>query len=417
MKMPLYAQTATFAQYESAHACLRGADGVAAAGDFGALFPIDRSYTFLNHGSFGSCPHEVLAAQAQFRLEIEARPIEMLARKLTPMLRDSATRVARFVGADARRLGFVVNATEAINAVLRSLSWRAGDEVVVVDHVYNAMRQSVRRLADEHGVILREIDVPLPVRSAQDWIDAVVGAFGPRTRLVLIDHVTSPTALVVPVDRIVAEARSRGIFTIVDGAHAPGSIELSIDAIGADAYAANMHKWCCAPKGSGILVVREGLDGAMHPLATSHEYGKGFAAEFDWQGTRDPTAWLATPSAIEFFERFGWPAVRARNHALAAWAQEFLAARWQVEPISPLDGSMLASMAAVPLPTGIEALFSSAAVFQEELYRRERIEIPIIDWKGRWLARVSCHLHTTPAMIERLDEAVRAAISRASRRA
>ena len=374
-------------------------------------FPLDRSYCFLNHGSFGSCPHEVLAAQKRFRDEIEARPIEMLGRKLTPLLRDAASRVARFVGTTPERLGFVTNATDAINAVLRSIAWRAGDEVVVVDHVYGAMRQSIKRLGDEHGVVLREAEVPLPVRSARDWIDPVAEAFNERTRLLLIDHITSPTALVLPVEAIVRLARARGIFTIVDGAHAPGSIALDIDAVGADAYAANMHKWCCAPKGSGILVVRRGLEAQVHPLATSHEYGRGLTLEFDWQGTRDATAWLATPAAIEFFERAGWPAVRERNHALAAWTQRELCARWQVEPISPLDGSMLASMTTVRIPAGAEARFASPAALQAALYDRERVEIPVIDWKGRWHVRVSCHLHTAPEMVARLDAAMRAVLS------
>jgi isopenicillin-N epimerase len=327
-------------------------------------FPLDRSYTFLNHGSFGSCPFEVLREQSRWRDEIEARPIEMLARKLTPLLRGVASRVAQFVGASADRVGMVVNATEAINAVLRSRSWERGDEVIVVDHVYGAMRQSVRRLGDEFGVVLREVEVPLPVRTPDAWVGAVRSAIGPRTKLLLIDHITSPTALVVPVAEIVCIAREQGVFTIVDGAHAPGSIDLDVDAIGADAYAANLHKWCCAPKGSAFITVRDGLEASVHPLATSHDYGRGFAPEFDWQGTRDVTAWLATPCALDYFARVGWSALRRRNHEMAAWSQRELCDRWQVEPLSPLDGSMLASMAAVRIPEGGESKFESPAAFR-----------------------------------------------------
>ncbi|MFM7052853.1 MAG: aminotransferase class V-fold PLP-dependent enzyme, partial [Planctomycetota bacterium] len=237
--------------------------------DLAALFPLDRSYTFLNHGSFGSVPFEVLAAQQAARMEIEARPIEMLGRRIGELLKGPRERVAQFVGTDPARLGFVVNATEGINAVLRSLRWERGDEVVVIDHVYNAMRQSLRRLGDESGVVTREVRVPLPVRSGAEVRDAVVAAFGARTRMVLIDHVTSPTAIVVPVAEIVREARARGIFTLVDGAHAPGSIELDVDAIDADAYTANLHKWVCAPKGCAFLSVHAGLAAEVHPLATS----------------------------------------------------------------------------------------------------------------------------------------------------
>ena len=369
--------------------------------DLAALFALDRSYTFLNHGSFGSTPLEILALQDRLRREIEARPIEMLARRLGPLLRTAAQDVARFVGTEGRRLGFVTNATEGINAVLRSMRWEAGDEVVVIDHVYNAMRQSIRRLGDESGVVLREIPVPVPVDSPRRFVEAIEGALTARTRLVLIDHVTSPTALVVPVAEIVRIARARGVATIVDGAHAPGSIDLAIDAIGADAYAANLHKWCCAPKGSGILVTSPELSAQHHPLATSHDYGRGFATEFDWQGTRDPTAWLDSPGAIAFFERFGWPAVRRRNHAMATWAQRELCRAWDVAPLSPLDGSMLASMATVPVPASVRARFATVPEFEAALHAR-RLELPVIDFAGAWHIRVSCHLHTSPAMIDRL---------------
>jgi isopenicillin-N epimerase len=377
-----------------------------AAGDLAALFPLDRSYTFLNHGSFGSTPLEVLAAQQSIRAELEARPIEMLDRKMKRMLPEARARVAKFVGTDPERLGFVGNATEGVNAVLGSMRWQAGDEVVVVDHVYNAMRQSLRRLARDAGIVIREVDVPLPLRSPSDWIDRVCAAFSQRTRLLLIDHITSPTALVVPVREIVAAARARGIMTLVDGAHTPGSIALSVDEIGADAYTANLHKWVCAPKGCAILVVRSGLESSVHPLATSHFFGEGFGREFDWQGTRDFSPWLCAPIAIDFFARFGWERVRAHNHALACWSQRFLCARWQVEPLSPLEGSMLASMAAVRLPDGVQDRFASATALQAELYDRHRIELPVIDWKGRWHCRVSCHLHTAPALVQRLADVV-----------
>lgn len=377
-----------------------------AEGDLGALFPIDRSYTFLNHGSFGSVPHEVLAVQQEWRMQIEARPIEMIDRRMKSLLPAARERVARFVGARAEHIGFVVNATEGVNAVLRSLRWNRGDEVVVVDHVYNAMRQSLRRLAAETGIIVREVEIALPVRDAQAWFDAVVGAFNARTRLLLLDHITSPTALVLPAAQLVAAARARGIYTLVDGAHAPGSIALDVDAIGADAYTANLHKWVCAPKGTAFLAVSADHAAATHPLATSHFFSEGFGREFDWQGTRDLSAWLSAPAAIDFFSRFGWDRVRAHNHAMATWSQAFLCQRWSVAPLSPVDGSMLASMAAVRLPAGVQERFPTAVALQAHLYDRHRIEIPVIDWKGIWHARVSCHLHTTPDLVERLAEVV-----------
>ncbi|MFZ9880488.1 MAG: aminotransferase class V-fold PLP-dependent enzyme [Phycisphaerales bacterium] len=377
------------------------------AGDLADLFPLDRSYTFLNHGSFGSVPHEVLAAQHGIRMEIEARPIEMLGRRIGELLKAPRERVARFVGTDPDRLGFVVNATEGINAILRSMPWSRGDEVVVIDHVYNAMRQSLRRLGDESGVVIREVRVPLPVRGPAEVRDAVLAAFGPRTQMVLIDHITSPTALVIPVEDIVREARARGIFTLVDGAHAPGSIALDVDGLGADAYTANLHKWVCAPKGCAFLAVSAALAASVHPLATSHLYAQGYVKEFEWQGTRDFSPWLAAPAAIGFFERFGWSEVRRHNHAMATWVQAFLSDAWGVPPLTPIDGSMLASMAIAQVPPAVQRRFDSVEALQAHLYDAHRIELPVIDWHGAWHMRVSCHLHTRPALVERLAEVVR----------
>lgn len=377
-----------------------------AAGDLASIFSLDRSYTFLNHGSFGAVPKEVQAVQNRWRLEIEARPIEFLGRRLDGLLADARAQVAAFVGASADRLGFVTNATEGVNAVLAAIDWREGDEIVVLDQVYNAMRQSVRRLADRWGVRLVEVGLPYPVAHPDGIVERVLGALGPRTRMLLIDHVTSPTAVVVPIERMVREARARGIVVLVDGAHAPGSIPLAIDRIGADAYVANLHKWCCAPKGAAILVVDADLAPRVHPLATSHRYGEGFAREFDWQGTRDVTPFLTSPAAIAFFDRYGWNAVRAHNHALARWAQATLAARWNTPLLTPSDGSMLASMAPVRLPASIVARYARADAFQAWLYAEERIEVPIIEWKGAWHARVSCHLHVRPEDVLRLAEAV-----------
>ncbi len=373
------------------------------------LFPLDASYAFLNHGSFGSCPFEVLSEQARWRDELEARPIEFLGRRLPGLLREAAAAVARFVGTDPARLGFTVNATEGINAFLRSMAWRGGDEVVVLDQAYGAVRKSLSRLEHEFGIVVREATVPLPVRTPAAFIEAVDAAISSRTRLVLIDHVTSPTALVVPVAEIVRRAKARGIPALVDGAHAPGSIDLSIDAIGADGYAANLHKWCCSPKGAAILVVSESWRSQVHPLATSHDYGRDFNAEFDWQGTRDPTAWLAAPAALRCFARFGWGAVRARNHALAAWSQSALCEMWGVEPVSPQDGSMLASMAAIRVPEQVARAHASAEDMQAWLYRAHRIEVPVIDWGGCRHVRVSAHLHTRPRDVMRLGEAILAA--------
>lgn len=370
------------------------------------LFPLDRSYTFLNHGSFGSVPHEVAAAARRWREEIEARPIEMLDRRLDGLLREAVREVARFVGSTAERTGFVVNATEGVHAFLRSMQWKAGDEVLVLDQVYNAMRQQLRRLADEAGVVVREVALPWPVAGEEELVGLVLRAVGERTRLAIIDHVTSPTAVVMPIAAIVAGLRARGVVVLVDGAHAPGSIALDVDAIGADAYVANLHKWTCAPKGCAFLAVGPEWHDRVRPLATSHRFGEGYAREFDWQGTRDPSPWLTAPAAIAFFDRFGWRRVRARNHEMAVRAQRMLVESWGVEPLTPLDGSRLASMAPVAVPEAVRARFASARALQSALYARHRIEIPVIEWRDRWHVRVSCHLHVREADLATLREAL-----------
>ena len=370
------------------------------------LFPLDRSYTFLNHGSFGSVPHEVAAVARRWREDIEARPIEMLDRRLDGLLRDAVREVARFVGSTPSRTGFVVNATEGVHAFLRSIRWKAGDEVIVLDQVYNAMRQQLLRLVEEEGIVLREVALPWPVDSGDSIVALVEAAVGERTRLAIIDHVASPTAVVMPVAPIVERLRARGVVVLVDGAHAPGSLPLAVDAIGADAYVANLHKWPCAPKGCAFLAVGADWHDRVRPLATSHRFREGFAREFDWQGTRDPSPWLTAPAAIAFFERFGWPRVRARNHAMAAWAQRMLAESWGVAPLTPADGSLLASMAPVAVPERVRARFPSVRALQAALYGRHRIEIPVIEWRDRWHVRVSCHLHVREADVLVLRDAL-----------
>lgn len=398
--------------------------------DLADLFPLDRSYTFLNHGSFGSVPHEVLAAQQRWRMEVEARPIEMLGRRMDDLLRDARSAVARFVGVAPHQLGFVTNATEGVHAVFRSIDWKRGDEIVTTDHVYGAMRQSIRRLADEFGVVLREVTVPLPVSGPDDFVAPVIEAFSARTRLLLIDHITSPTALVLPVVQLAEAAKARGILVLIDGAHAPGSINLHINAIPCDAYTGNLHKWVCAPKGCAFVAGVGAFAERLKPIATSHRYGEGLVREFDWQGTRDMTPWLTAPAALQYLERIGgtgvagegvagegvcdegsgWERVRRHNHDLAVWAMQTLVEQWSVESLSPLDGSMLASMAAIPVPAQVQKRFASEVALQAHLYDVHRIEIPVIDWKGRWHVRVSCHLHTTPDLIERLGVVVRSLV-------
>ena len=299
--------------------------------------------------------------------------------------------------------GLVTNATEGVNAVLHSLRFTAGDELLTTTHVYNAVRQAMKFTCARSGAGYREVDLPATVRSPADIADVVVGALSDRTRLLVIDHVTSPTALVFPVERIAAACAEGGVDLLIDGAHAPGMVPLDVGRIGAAYYAGNLHKWAFAPRGAAFLWVRPDRRGQIHPAVISHHYGEGFCREFSWQGTRDFSAWLAVPRALQFTADLGGDAVREHNHAMAAWAHRLLCERLRVpQPLSPLDGSMLGSMAAVPLPERLAQIGEPELdALQQRLYSEHRIEMPLTRLAGRLLLRVSCQVFNTPGQYER----------------
>lgn len=362
--------------------------------------------TFLNHGSFGATPKVISNTADDWRRRIEAEPIELLGRRLPALLDEAKSRIGAFLGADPANLGFVTNATEGVNAVLRSLRLKPGDELLTTNHVYNAVRQSMKFAATQVGGTVREIELPLPIMSSQAIAERVIGAFSTQTRLLVIDHVTSPTALVFPVEAIARACAARGIELLVDGAHAPGMVPLDLRALG-DAgvtfYAGNLHKWCCASKGTAFLWARPDRAKTVHPLVISHNYGQGMSEEFGWQGTRDYAGWLSAGAAIDFLGSFDWNAVRAHNHAVATWAHQMLCARLQVEPISPLDGVLLGSMATVRLPPPLNALDAPGlCALQQSLYDEQKIEVPLFTWSEQAFLRVSCQIYNTPEDYERL---------------
>ncbi|MCH8151799.1 MAG: aminotransferase class V-fold PLP-dependent enzyme [Planctomycetes bacterium] len=366
---------------------------------------LDRSIAFLNHGSYGATPKVVLETQTAWRTRIEARPVEQLERRRDEMLGGAKQAVAQFINAEPKDFGFVTNATGGVNAVLRSLQFGRGDELVTTSHVYNAIRQAMRHAADRSGATVVEVKIPLPIASPDVVVGAVTAALTGRTRLVVIDHITSPTAILFPVETILAACAARGIDVLVDGAHAPGMVDLNVGQLNASYYTANLHKWVCAPKGSAFLWVRPDKQGGIHPNTISHFLGEGLAKEFGWQGTRDITAWLCAKDAIDFMGGFGWDQVRRHNHELATWVQALLSRQWGVEPSTPLDGSMLGSMVTVGLPDGARRHESTAAL-QAKLFDRFHIEVPIIEWDDRWWVRASCQVYNTADQYERLGDAV-----------
>ena len=388
--------------------------------DLQRLWTLDRSVVYLNHGSFGACPKVVQEYQSALRERMEREPVDFLDRELPDRLALCRETVGAFVGAEPEGLAFVPNATTAINAALRSLPMADGDEILTTDHAYGACRKAMEFLARRRGARVVAAPVPFPLGGPDDVVEAVLSAVSPRTRVAVLDHVTSPTALVFPVERLVAELRGRGIETIVDGAHALGMLPLRLDEWGAACYAANAHKWLCAPKGAAILHVRADLRLRVRPLVVSHGYDPStgdvrFRAEWDWLGTSDPTPWLSIPECIRFLGGVvegGWPALRLRNHALALRARKILCDAFEVE--APCPESMIGSMASVPLPRAAEGA-PAAGLDREGLGRYVR-EHGIESWfsarPSGMLVRASAQAYNAEGQYERLAEVLLEALGR-----
>jgi isopenicillin-N epimerase len=380
---------------------------------------LDPDVTFLNHGSFGATPIAVLARQDEYRARLEREPVRFMLRELEPLLDAARATVAEFVGAAPEDIAFVPNATAGVNAVLRSLDLDRHDELLVTTHEYNASRNTLDYVAALSGAKVVVADVPFPIQSPDIVIERILAQVTERTRILLIDHITSQTALILPVERLVAEMRARGIDTLIDGAHAPGMIPLDVRAIGAAYYTGNFHKWVCAPKGAGFLYVARNRQASIRPAIISHGANatrtdrSRYLLEFDWTGTHDPTAWLCVPEAMRFIPSLvegGWPEVRRRNHDLALRARDLLCQRLGIA--HPAPDAMLGSMAALPLPDGT-ALDASALyggdVLQDELLDKYSIEVPLMPWPHppKRLLRVSAQLYNELADYERLADALR----------
>ena len=315
--------------------------------DVRAEWQLDPDFLTVNHGSFGATPLVVRAEQDAWRARMEAQPTRFMS-QLPALLREAADRLGLFVGAEGRDIAFLDNATTCCNAVLRSVTLAPGDEVLVLSHVYGAVRNTVRFVTERAGAKMTEAAIPFPGTTEDGVVAAVAGALTERTRLAVIDHITSASALVLPVARIVTACRAAGVPVLVDGAHAPGQIDLDIPVIGADWYTGNCHKWPCAPKGSAFLWAAAERQAGLHPTVISHGLGQGFLTEFDWTGTRDPSAALSVPAALEFHERLGGADLRARNRTLAAEGAALVARRLNTE--TGTSGPMAGAMGLVRLP-------------------------------------------------------------------
>ena len=343
-------------------------------------FLLDPDVTYLTHGTFGACPRPVLEDYQRWQRELEREPVQFLDRRLDGLLLEVREALGAYLGARAGDLAFVPNATTGMNTVARSLGLGPDDEVLTTDHEYGAVTYAWEATG------ARVVQAPLE----SPWEHATA-----RTRVLSISHITSATAVVIPVEEHCRRARELGILSVVDGAHAPGQVPVDLAAIGADAYAGNCHKWLCAPKGAGFLWVRPELQERIRPLVVSWGWPEDdFVARHAWQGTRDPAAWLAIPAAIEFQREWGWDEVRARCRVLV---ERFVEASG-LEPV----GRPFAQMASVELPS------CDPVEVQRGLWDDHRIEVPSFDWQGRPLLRISVQGYNDEADVDRLVGALAA---------
>lgn len=378
------------------------------------LWYLDPDTTYLNHGTVGAPPRAVVAEQMRLMEAIERHPARFMLRELADPERDrphqrsrlrlAADAVAPFVGiSDGDDLLFVDNITAGANAVLRSFPFEPDDEIVVTSLGYGGIVNAARFAARDRGCTIRTIELPRPGAPAGAFVDAIADGLSERTRVVVVDHVTASTALVLPLAAIAAVCHAHGALVLADGAHVPGNINLDIPALGVDWYTANLHKWAWTPRSSGILWAAPEQRGHLHPAVISWGLDHGLAEEFDLLGTRDPTAHLCAPFAIDLLESYGEGAVMAYNHDLAWWAAHHLADRWDVDFATP--ESMIGSMVTVRLPTSLTTADRTAGELQAAL-DEAAIEIPVFAVGDGFEARISAQVYCDRDDIDRLATAV-----------
>jgi len=385
-------------------------------------FLLDPRFVFLNHGSFGACPRGVFDRATLFREAFERDPIGFVTRELEPGLDEARQAVARFVGADATDIAFVKNATTGVNTVLASLDLTPGDEVLVTDHGYGACNIAAAEWAARSGARVVTATVPFPIAGPGAVVEAVLARVTPKTKLAIVDHVTSPTGVLFPVAELARELRAHGVQVLVDGAHGPGMVPLELRTLGVDYYTGNFHKWCCTPKGTAFLWAEKDLQSRLHPLVRSHGARSQrtdrsrFLLEFDWTGSDDPSGVLALPFALDFVGGLmpgGWDAIRAHNRVLALEARAILLEAVGGKPACPDE--MVGALAAVILPDAPAATSAPPGwPFAEPLYSalRERhgIEAMVIHFPRapQQLVRVSAHVYNHRADYEVLARALQA---------
>jgi isopenicillin-N epimerase len=378
-------------------------------------FLLDPDVIFLNHGSYGACPKPVFEDYQRWQLALERQPVQFLNshRDLGGNLRSMREAMAREFGTTPDNIAAVTNATSGLNIVAQSLPLRPGDEILTTDHEYSALEKTWAYVTRKTGARVVIVEVPLPLTSAKAFHDAIVAGMTERTRVLFLSHITSPTALLFPIESLIAEARRRGIYSVIDGAHTPGHIPLALDAMGADFYSGNCHKWLMSPKGSAFLYVRPEHQALIDPLVISHGWtadnkepgvrgpfgNSAFVDEIEMQGTRDPAAWLAVPAAIAFRRQHDWWSVAAECRRLA---QETASRLRQLTGLAPLSSPEFSApqMVSMPIPA------CDVTAIKELLLSRYHIEIPVLVWRGHHIVRLSCQGYNRRAQMDVLIDAL-----------
>ncbi len=366
-----------------------------------SLFLLDPEVVFLNHGSFGACPKPVFAAYQTWQLDLERQPVAFLGRSVDALLTEARTVLAEYVNAASDDVVFVANATAGVNTIAKAISLQAGDEILTTDHEYGACLTTWGRVAAEVGAVVVERRVTLPLVSDEEFVEQFWAGVTPKTRVVYLSHITSPTALTFPVAEICRRARAAGIISVIDGAHAPGQIPVDLHQIDPDFYTGNCHKWLCAPKGSGFVYVRREHQEYVHPLIISWGYRDGdtFISRHQVQPTRDPAAFLTVPTAIQFQRDHNWDAVRQQCHAAAVDLRNAINAWSGLQALCSDDH--FAQMFTVEVPP------CDPAVVKDRLYEEYRIELPMFNWQGKPCLRVSIQGYNTTQDADHLLKALR----------
>ena len=362
---------------------------------------LDPTVTYLNHGTVGAPPIPVIARWRAIQDEIELQPAQFLLRELadydavgkpaSPRMRVAAQEVADFVGCEVEQFGFVDNATAGCNAVLRSFPFRAGDEILVMNLGYGGVNRAVDYAAEQKGCTVRVVDLPRPGAQPHEFVSAVAATIASSTRMVVIDHITSQTALVLPLADIAAACHRHGVVVLADGAHAPGAIPLDVESLGVDFYVANLHKWLWTPRSCGFVWAADEHVAHLHPTVISWGYRNGMAAEFDLVGTRDPSPFLTAPYAISLWKEWGGQKILDYNHETVVRNARRLAEAWGTEFTIPEE--MIGPMAYVTLPDGLGSVTSDAVALQESLLADDRIEVPVFADNGRLTCRISAQIY------------------------